>query len=220
MSVSGYVKEVQSHLGYKEHGDNLTKFGEEFGWNGVAWCDEFACVCGKHAGERAAVGWYAGTEAHEKWFKVHNRLTKARNNIERGQLIFWDWNKNGSPNHVEVVTSVDTDKNGNVVSVVTVGGNTGPGSAYVYRQRRSLTYWLSCGRPLFSDWETAWPGKLLVVGSHNDAVGRMQKKLGFTGHDVDNVFGKMTKAKVLSFQKAHKLTADGEVGSKTWGALF
>lgn len=36
---------------------------------------------------------------------------------------------------------------------------------------------------------------------------------------VDGAFGPMTHGRVLEFQRGHALTADGVVGSKTWGML-
>lgn len=36
---------------------------------------------------------------------------------------------------------------------------------------------------------------------------------------VDGAFGPMTHSRVLEFQRGHALTADGVVGSKTWGML-
>lgn len=218
MTVKGNLDICRSYLGYREHGINYTKFGKEFGMDGEPWCDMFLSVCGNHAGEKAAVGWFAGTEAHEAWFNKKKRLTRSRNHVERGHLVFWDWNKNGTPNHIEIIETVSINKTGQVTGVTTIGGNTGPGSSYVYRQHRSMTYFLSAGMPLYKNWTTAWPGILLVRGSNNAAVGRMQKKLG--GLTVDHDFGPKTLARVKDFQKAHHLTVDGQVGLKTWGALF
>lgn len=218
MSVKAVLDYERKYLGYQEQGDNETRWGKSFGYDGVAWCDIFQCESAKAVGEGAAMGHYAGTESHEAWFRVHKHLTKARNEIERGFVIFWDWNKNGSPNHVEMVEEVHTTSRGTVTSVTTIGGNTGPGSRYVYRQTRDLHYFLSCGKPQFSNHATAWPGKMLVLGSDNDAVLRMQRKLGMKNDD--GVFGKETLKVVKEFQHSHKLTSDGQVGNKTWGVLF
>jgi peptidoglycan hydrolase-like protein with peptidoglycan-binding domain len=37
---------------------------------------------------------------------------------------------------------------------------------------------------------------------------------------ADGVFRAQTKAAVVAFQRAHRLTADGVVGAQTWGALI
>lgn len=217
MTVKGVLDQTRKHLKYKEGYDNNTPYGKRFKLNHESWCDMYLCCCAEDAGEKAAMGWYAGTEAHEAWFKAHGHLTKSRNEIERGFVIFWDWNLNKSPNHIEIVEEVHTNSKGAVTAVTTIGGNTGPGSAYVWRQDRDLHYFLSCGKPQYSNHATAWPGKMLVLGSTNDAVRRMQKKLGIS---ADGIFYKKTLSAVKDFQHAHDLTIDGQAGLQTWGTLF
>jgi hypothetical protein len=58
----------------------------------------------------------------------------------------------------------------------------------------------------------------LMTGSH---VKWIQTRLGVHGHKVtvDGFYGTHTRDAVVAFQKAAKLTADGQVGTKTWAAL-
>jgi putative chitinase len=58
---------------------------------------------------------------------------------------------------------------------------------------------------------------LLKVGSKNDNVKAMQKKLGLT---ADGNFGPGTQKAVKDWQKAHGLTPDGIVGDATWSKMF
>jgi len=51
-----------------------------------------------------------------------------------------------------------------------------------------------------------------------DTVKLLQQKLGIA--DADGRFGRGTQSAVQAFQRAHALTADGEVGPKTWAALY
>jgi hypothetical protein len=50
-------------------------------------------------------------------------------------------------------------------------------------------------------------------------VKEVQKKLGFTGQQVDGKFGPLTEAQVRQFQRDHGLVPDGIVGPRTWTAL-
>jgi len=64
---------------------------------------------------------------------------------------------------------------------------------------------------------------LLKYGSKGSAVNKLQillNGLGYSVGTVDGEFGAKTKAAVVKFQKANGLTADGEVGAKTWGKLI
>lgn len=68
-----------------------------------------------------------------------------------------------------------------------------------------------------------WPAVLPTVksGSSGAAVKALQTELRAEGYSlvVDGAFGAKTKAAVIAYQKAKRLTADGIVGAKTWGSL-
>jgi len=63
---------------------------------------------------------------------------------------------------------------------------------------------------------------LLKMGSTGASVKRLQNKLaaaGFSPGKIDGIFGSMTRAAVVAFQKSAGLVQDGIVGVKTWTAL-
>ncbi len=67
-----------------------------------------------------------------------------------------------------------------------------------------------------------YTSSVLKVGSRGTAVTQLQKNLTTLGYDTkgtDGIFGNDTKNAVLSFQRAHGLTADGIVGSGTQNAI-
>ena len=57
----------------------------------------------------------------------------------------------------------------------------------------------------------------LASGSRGDAVAVLQHQLGAA--KPDGVFGPTTRARVVAFQRAHHLTANGMAGSAVWRAL-
>ena len=62
--------------------------------------------------------------------------------------------------------------------------------------------------------------KQLSIGSKGDDVKDLQKALGFTGKDVDGIFGEQTKKAVMNYQRKKGLAVDGIAGDKTLGALY
>jgi hypothetical protein len=64
---------------------------------------------------------------------------------------------------------------------------------------------------------TALMNVRLAVGSRGSAVAVLQRRLG--GLKADGVFGPLTKAKVVAFQRARHLSVNGVVTSPVWRAL-
>ena len=60
----------------------------------------------------------------------------------------------------------------------------------------------------------------LKIGSQGDEVRKVQEALGFTGSDVDGIYGPKTDKAVKEFQEKNGITVDGVVGPVTSGLLF
>lgn len=63
------------------------------------------------------------------------------------------------------------------------------------------------------------PRPVLMIGNTGEAVKELQRLLGFTGNDVDGLFGPKTRDAVKAVQRKAKLDPDGKVGSYTWPVL-
>ena len=63
-----------------------------------------------------------------------------------------------------------------------------------------------------------YPGAMLQVGMTSTAVKQVQQKLGVS--PVTGYYGPLTEAAVKTFQKAHGLEVDGQVGPLTWSRIF
>ena len=60
---------------------------------------------------------------------------------------------------------------------------------------------------------------ILRRGDTGKAVRKLQRSLGFTGDDVDGLFGPATQRAVRAFQRTNGLAVDGVVGRNTHGAM-
>ena len=68
-----------------------------------------------------------------------------------------------------------------------------------------------------------YPGTALRVGSRGEDVARIQRCLNTamgSGLNPDGVFGPLTEAAVMNFQRSRGLNPDGVVGPLTWNALM
>ena len=154
-----------------------------------------------------------------------------------GDIIFYDWDEGkdfavtdntGSPEHVGIVADVS----GGVIAVIE--GNKG-GAVGIRYVRVNGRYIRGFGLPDYARLATpeansapklkcpyAEPRFSMMYGSTGSGVRWVQWHLNQamkSGLKIDGVFGRLTKAAILSFQKKQKLTPDGVVGSKTKAAL-
>jgi len=69
-----------------------------------------------------------------------------------------------------------------------------------------------------------YPGVVLRRGMNGPSIRQVQERLNELGANprlaADGVFGPLTEAAVIAFQRARSLTPDGVVGPITWAALF
>lgn len=118
-----------SQIGYKESGNNRTKYGEYTGTNGLAWCHAFVSWCANQAGvSTSVIPKTASVASGMQWFKDKGRF-KAKGSYTpgRGDIMY---QKSAGSSHVGIVEYVS----GNTVH--TIEGNA---SNMVKRNSYALT---------------------------------------------------------------------------------
>lgn len=126
-------------------------------------------------------------------------------------IIYFDWEKNGVPNHIGFVRQRNSTS-----SIYTLEGNTDGGK--VAKKNRNIKYVQAIFRPHYKA-----PVKLATLAidgqfDYNDIANlqRALKKLGTYAGPVEGVLGKNT---VKGLQKVAKTTADGAWGVNTSKAV-
>ncbi len=129
-----------AEVGYKEGANNSNKYGAAFGGNYQPWCAYFISWLAQQAGILLDIIPQTGyvPDYHTKYRA--NFKKKAGYTPEPGDLIIFDFNNNGTGDHVGIVEKV----NGNTLT--TIEGNTSSGNSGsqtngggVYRRTRYLS---------------------------------------------------------------------------------
>lgn len=128
-SAKDIVDVAISQIGYKESGNNNTKYGQYTGTNGLAWCHAFVSWCANQAGiSTSIVPKTASTTTGMNWFKSRGLFKyKGSYTPKRGDIIYF---KTGA-SHVGIVEYSSGGK------VYTIEGNS---SNAVRRRNYSLSY--------------------------------------------------------------------------------
>ena len=118
------IETALGEVGNKEvpANSNKTKYGAWFRLNGVAWCGIFCSWVYAKAGVRLPkIGFwrgFAGCQTAVAHFKKTGEITKEP---QVGDLVFFDWNKDGRYDHVGIFKGWKNKATG---IFITIEGNT------------------------------------------------------------------------------------------------
>lgn len=107
---------------YNGNGTWYTKYGQRFNNSSGAWCAFFVMWCAEQADIPTTAipqaQTYGSCTNMANWFKNNGLWQDATYTPWPGDIVFFDWDDNGKPNHVGIVESVNDDG-----SINTIEGN-------------------------------------------------------------------------------------------------
>ena len=180
------VEIALSQKGYTEGPNNDTKYGEWYGLNHEPWCAMFVSWCANKAGiPESIIPKFAGCTTGFRLMTNMGITTKEHIVPQKGDLIFFDWDRSGDYDHVGIVTSA------NESSVYTVEGNHDDNvDTYVYPINAS--YIAGYARPHYDDTPAPRPEPDPVVLDYQQS---WNKTYGSTYHylEEDGIYGPDTE---------------------------
>ena len=227
------LKVARSYIGVKEYPANSNRqmFGEWYGWNGVAWCAMFVSYCFYKAGMplppiQSKKG-FAYCPYGVKHFQNKGKFDKKP---KVGDIVFFDWQRDGTSDHVGIVEKVLGNN-----KVVTIEGNTSynnnSNGGEVMRRKRKLSAIQGFAHPDYDRVSTyhdedvpSWPGYYIMLTSplqKGHDIKEWQEQMIEIGYDLgsygaDGAFGQKSHQALLQFQKDKNLDKDGVIGPITW----
>lgn len=227
-----FLTALRSYIGITESplGSNRTVLGEQFGWNGVAWCGITQSCALRKAGWGETF-WSASTDQWESRARAgyrNSRWLPASTTPRPGDLCIWDWIGDGTANHISAVETVRADG-----MLVTIGGNESNRVQRAVRSKRGLRGFIrlpfrvatTAPRPPAPSQFGTWPTQTkptIKRGAHGPVVGYLQSVINRKAGGnivVDNDFGPKTEERVKDVQGVFSLARDGIVGPKTWHVI-
>lgn len=223
------LRVAESQIGYREGANNFNKYGQEYGYNNVSWCCQFIWWVFRNAHASDLFG--NKTASCTNLYRQHIKQEVPKADIQRGDVVFFDWSGGSECEHVGIVEKWQDGK------LVTIEGNTGISGDQsngdgVHRKIRSLSVVSHNFRPAYSDAETPVTVEMIKIelpllkyGSVGYEVKTIQRMLMSYGYSMspygaDGEFGQLTDKRVKEFQKKRGLDQDGEVGLLTWTAIL
>ena len=237
MTAQKIIELAKTQIGVKEYpaDTNKVKYTAEYGVV-TAWCVIFIWWLFKHCGASSLFydgGKCASCSQLMNWAKGKGLWVKS--NYKIGDLVIYDWNKDGRPEHIGLCIGVSGS------NIVAIEGNTSLGNdsngGQVMTRKRNVSQILGAVRPKYETNNGGTTNNKGVVkvelseltlgmkGEQVKTIQRLLKSMGYRGVNnvalgIDGDFGANTKQALINFQKARGLTADGVCGAKTWSKIL
>lgn len=228
MSKRNEIIQIASgEVGYKEYSDNHTKYGEWFGMQDE-WCAIFVSWLANQVGIlNNLIPKQSYVPTMVSWFK-NKGLFKSRGSlVSKGDIIFFDYNFNGTPDHVGIVEKIEngiiTTIEGNKSKMVKrctyninnngifgfgivkytddeVEPTPAPSTGKIATIQTTLNERYSCGLTV---------DNLFGPKTKAALVKALQKELGMPSTNIDGIFGPITKSYCLNIRY-------GATGNLVW----
>ena len=229
VSASKILALAKKELGNKEYpaGSNKVKYNETYYGHSVSgssypWCAVF--IWWLFYRSNAAQLYYGGEKtaycpALLQYYESKGQIVSG--GYKPGDLIFFDFNGNGTPDHIGICESF------NGTYITTIDGNTGTDNeangGCVMRRKRHKKYVCGAARPAYSkEKEDDMILPVLKKGSKGKSVKALQALLVGYGYniEIDSSFGPATEKAVRKFQSSQRIAVDGSGGSSTCRKLL
>ena len=199
------------------------------------WCCAFVVAMFVENNAADIIPGYAYCDGMIQVFKQWGRWKPKGATVKKGDIIFYDWNGDGSSDHVGIVVQnqfgelrvIEGNKSD---SVAYRSISTGASQIMGYGEPN---YGGSDGQSLGNQTQSPTISKydkeyiktlpLLSYGCKNIYVKVLQLLLNYYGGfnlEVDGDFGPKTKSAVADYQMKYSLEVDGVVGKETWTHLL
>jgi len=193
-------------VGYKQAANGSNKFGLWYGADKVAWCAMFLSWCAAQAGIGAdIVPKFSYCPAGVAFFKKQDRFRAAKGYAPQpGDIVFYDFNGNGTADHVGLVIGYSGGKI-NVIEGNTSAVNQANGGAVERKQRSATSGVLGYGIPKYEEEDGVKTQQITV-----DMNGQETKLTSIVYNEENYV----RLRDLADADKGDNLTVDWNVGKK------
>lgn len=215
-----FINYAITQIGYKETGENYTKYGEWYGVNPGKWCDMFVSYCANKSGiSTKIIPKYCNCGDTRKWFEKKALLSANPRVGDLGLVM------DGGALHIFIVEYIRGGY------VYTIEGNY---KDKVKRNKRKIGYNSKTKKGLLfcnvaynqANYTGTYPKlpsrKYFKVGDKGEEVKKLQKYLNWALSiklQIDGSYGKLTKNAVIRLEKTLNMAkTNGLYGEKDLAA--